>query len=132
MYKIQRGDKTQKELAKTRKDFKKTLKSVDRLFKKVDVYNTIFLVHNVPFNTKLDKITSKHAPAAVRGKHYGSLVARKIIEKYQPPLCVGGHMHEGFGVDKIGKTICVNNGEGSKNQYAVIEIGKGKLNIKLK
>lgn len=131
-YKFQTKGKTKKELSKTRKEFKKTLKSVDKLFKKVDIYNTIFLVHNVPFNTKLDKITSKSAPKMVRGKHYGSIVARKIIEKFQPPLCVGGHMHEGYGVTKIGKTTCINNGEGSKGRYAIVEIKKGRLNVKLK
>lgn len=131
MYKVQAQGKTKKDIAFAKKKFKKTLKSVDRLFQKVDPYNTVFLVHNVPFNTKLDKITSKFAPAAVRGKHYGSLVARKIIEKYQPPLCIGGHMHEGYGKAKIGRTTCINNGEAVKNQYAVIEIGKGKLDIEL-
>ncbi|MFH0869067.1 MAG: metallophosphoesterase [archaeon] len=132
MYKVQARGKTKKEISKAKKDFKKTLKSVDRLFKKVDIYNTIFLVHNVPFGTKLDKITSKSAPKIVQGKHYGSVVVRKIIEKYHPPLCIGGHMHEGFGVAKIGKTTCINDGEGTKGRYAIIEIKKGKLDVKLR
>ena len=65
----------------------------------------------MPFNTKLDKITDKKSLRY--GYHYGSLVARKMIDKYRPLVCIGGHMHEHFGKDKVGKTICINAGFGS-------------------
>jgi Icc-related predicted phosphoesterase len=132
MYKFQKEDLTKKQLAKELKNFKHYIKTLGKFFKKADPKKTIFLVHNAPFNTKLDKITSKKAPKAVRGKHFGSLVARKIIEKYKPLLCVGGHMHEGFGVDKIGRTLCVNNGATFESHYATIEIKNSKVKVKLK
>lgn len=40
--------------------------------------------------------------------------AREMIEKYQPLICESGHIHEHFGKDKIGKTVCINSGFGSK------------------
>ena len=101
---------TIKELRKRKNEYKKNLKRIALLFEKSSK-PVIFLSHNVPFNTILDKITNKESPRY--GYHYGSLVDRKIIEKYQPLVCIGGHMHEHFGKCKIGKTICVNVGFGS-------------------
>ncbi len=132
MYKFQKEELTKKQLSKKLKDFKRCIKTLDKFFKKADPRKTVFLVHNAPFNTKLDKITNKKAPKAVRGKHFGSLVARKIIEKYKPLLCVGGRMHEGFGVDKIGRTICVNNGATFESHYAIVDIKNNKVTVKLK
>jgi Icc-related predicted phosphoesterase len=132
MYKFQKKELTKKQLAKKLKNFKRCIKTLDKFFKKADPKKTIFLVHNVPFKTKLDKITNKKAPKFVQGKHFGSLVARKIIEKYKPLLCVGGHMHEGFGVDKIGKTLCVNNGATFESHYAIIDIKNNKIKVKLR
>ena len=98
-------------LAKAKKSYEKYFKKLASLFEKTSK-PTIFLSHNVPFNTVLDKITDKKSPRC--GRHYGSLIAREIIEKYQPLICIGGHMHEHFGKCKIGKTVCVNAGFGSK------------------
>jgi Icc-related predicted phosphoesterase len=35
---------------------------------------------------------------------------REAIERYQPPLALFGHIHEGRGIAKIGKTLCINPG----------------------
>ncbi|MCK4729999.1 MAG: metallophosphoesterase [Candidatus Aenigmarchaeota archaeon] len=99
-----------KKLTKTKKDYERYFKKIASLFEKASK-PTIFLSHNVPFNTTLDKITDEKSPRY--GYHYGSLIAREIIEKYQPLICIGGHMHEHFGKCKIEKTICVNAGFGS-------------------
>jgi hypothetical protein len=72
----------------------------------------IFDSHNVPFNTKLDTIVNQKSPS--NGLHYGSIITREIVEKYQPPVCISGHMHEHFGKDNIGKTVCINSGYGSR------------------
>ena len=102
-----------KDLERNKRNYKKLLKRQDILFKKAEKKKKpiIFLSHNVPFNTKLDKITDKKSLRY--GYHYGSLVARKMIDKYRPLVCIGGHMHEHFGKDKVGKTICINAGFGS-------------------
>lgn len=87
---------------------------------------TIFLTHNVPHNTKLDKVNSPGTYA--HNKHYGSTLARKLIEEHQPLLCIGGHIHEGYGKTKIKKTICINAGFGGDvNTLIEIDTKKGKI-----
>ncbi|MCA9485933.1 MAG: metallophosphoesterase [Nanoarchaeota archaeon] len=85
---------------------------------------TIFLTHNVPYNTKIDRILNKGS--SMYKKHWGSTVAREFCQKYKPILCVGGHMHEHFGKDKIGKTAVMNAGYG-RDANTLIEIRDGKL-----
>jgi len=90
-------------------------------------YPTIFISHNVPYNTKLDIIKDKRNYAY--NKHLGSYVAKKFCEKYKPLICIGGHVHEGVGKDKIGKTIVINPGYG-KNAQVLIDIDENKGKIK--
>ncbi|HII15550.1 MAG TPA: hypothetical protein HA362_04525 [Nanoarchaeota archaeon] len=100
------------------------LKKLDKLFRKTKA-PVIFLSHNVPFDTKLDKIINKSSP--MNGRHFGSLVTRKIIEKYKPLLCIAGHMHEHFGKCMLGKTVVVNAGFGpEKNVLLELEGGRIK------
>ncbi len=40
----------------------------------------------------------------------GSTAVRESIERHQPALALFGHIHEGRGVTKIGKTVCINPG----------------------
>lgn len=114
---------TAKELKERKIKYEKSLNKVSSLLRKA-TKPVIFLSHNVPFNTPLDLITNKESPR--NGWHYGSLVARKIIDKYQPLICIGGHMHEHFGKCKIGKTICINAGFGS-NVNVLMELDNNKI-----
>ncbi len=86
----------------------------------------IFLSHNVPFNTPIDEITDKNSPRC--GYHYGSVIAREMVEKYQPLVCIGGHIHEHFGKYKIGKTICINAGFGS-DANSLLEIEGNRIKM---
>jgi len=90
----------------------------------------IFLSHNVPYNTKIDKILNKKSPAY--GEHYGSVVVKELIKNFQPLVNIGGHIHEHFGKTRIKKTICINAGFGSHvNTLLEIELSKkGEFNIK--
>jgi len=116
---------TKKELAKMRDDYKNKKGRISRLFESAR-NPAIFMPHNIPFRTSLDKIINKNSPA--NGKHYGSVIAREIIEKYQPLLAIGGHMHEHFGKCKIGKTTVINAGFGSKvNTIIDLDEEKGKI-----
>lgn len=76
----------------------------------------IFVPHAPPRNTKLDRIRA--------GIHVGSTAVREFIEKYQPDVCVCGHIHEARGTDVIGKTQIVNCGPAGEGYYAVIELGE--------
>ena len=40
----------------------------------------------------------------------GSTAVRRVIERHQPPLALFGHIHEGRGITRIGKTLCINPG----------------------
>ena len=62
----------------------------------------VFITHQSPFNTINDKLPD--------GFHIGSHSIRFFIEKYQPLICFCGHVHEGIGIDYIGKSIVVNPG----------------------
>lgn len=117
---------TKKELSKKRKKFNKLLNEMNKKFKKEQ--NIIFLTHNVPYNTKLDKIINKDSP--LNGKHMGSYLARQLILKNKPLASIGSHMHEHFGKDKLGKTTIINAGFGSYVN-TILEIKDNKI-IKLK
>lgn len=111
---------------------KKSLKKIhDKVFnayrsRKNKKFLTIFITHNIPYETKLDIAKDKDSYAY--GLHLGSSLARKFCEKYQPLLCVGGHIHEGVGKDKIGKTIVLNPGFGRDAQILIdVDEKKGKI-----
>jgi len=84
----------------------------------------IFLSHNVPFNTSLDKIVNKDSP--MNGHHYGSNLTRDLILKYKPILNIGGHMHEHYGTCKLGSTTVLNAGYGG-DKSTLIELENEKI-----
>jgi len=100
---------TKKELITKKKNYNKLFNEMNKKFKREK--NVIFLTHNVPYNTKLDKIINKDSP--LNKKHMGSYLARQLIIKNKPLVSIGGHIHEHFGKDKLGKTIIINAGFGS-------------------
>lgn len=84
---------------------------------------TLFVTHAPPYGTKTDLLPS--------GQHAGSKSIRKIIEEFQPALCVCGHIHESIGMDEIGKTRIINPGEISQGHGCLIHIeDKLKKSIK--
>lgn len=125
------------------KGFRKYKKILEKLFKKFRKENRerriIFVSHNIAYNTKLDKLALKPLKKVLKGhfgkeirkkklaKHYGSKMARRIINTYQPILHLGGHIHEAWGKDKIGKTILINPGAAHEGRVAVVELGEGKV-----
>jgi len=112
------------------KAYRRLRKRLNELFKKFKKENkekkVIFISHNVPYDTKLDRITWKRAHKEVIGKHFGSKLVKRIIDKYRPFLFIGGHIHEGRGVEKLGRTLCVNPGSVYEGKYAIIEVDDGK------
>ncbi len=78
---------------------------------------TFFISHNVPHGTKLDVVTDKKSYA--HGKHLGSTIARWFCVRYKPVICVGGHIHDHRGRDKIGKTVVINPGYGKRAQVLI-------------
>lgn len=68
----------------------------------------IFISHNSPFNTPIDKINYKKSPR--NGEHMGSMVTRQLMDECEPLLCISGHMHEHRRKYKKGKTTCIATG----------------------
>lgn len=102
-------------------------KIIDKLKKAYNKRNkkfpTIFITHNIPYNTKLDIVKDKKSYAYK--KHLGSTIARDFCTKYQPLLCIGGHIHDNFGKDKIKRTIVIN--PSTKQVLIDIDEKKGKI-----
>jgi Icc-related predicted phosphoesterase len=110
---ILRGSISKGNYKKLRESYNKIFKRLSDEYKKRDKKKpTIFLSHNVPYNTKLDLVLAKSSYAYK--KHYGSTIARRFCEKFKPLVCIGGHMHEHFGKCKLGNTVVVNSGFGAK------------------
>lgn len=90
----------------------------DRLLPQVkDMRRCIFNVHVPPHGTVLDQcpeldenlqvVFNMGTPVQM---HAGSSTLYEVIETHQPLLGLHGHIHEGRGNIKIGKTVCVNPG----------------------
>jgi uncharacterized protein len=86
-------------------DMKKQIKNIKPL---------IFVSHQPPIDTKNDRLTN--------GDHVGSISVRKFIEDTCPLLCLTGHIHEGIGVDTIGKCELINPGPFRMGYFASIRI----------
>jgi len=82
-----------------------------------DMSRCIFNVHVPPQDTALDRcpkldenqqvVYEMGTPVSM---HAGSTAVRAAIERHQPLLGLHGHIHEGRGTVKNGKTLCVNPG----------------------
>jgi len=117
---------TKKSYKRNEKRYRKLAQVFDKRFysAKKQKKPIIFLSHNVPFNTQLDKIVNKDSP--MNGHHYGSNLARDMILKHKPLLNIGGHMHEHYGTCKLGKTIILNAGFGGEKN-TLIELENEKI-----
>jgi hypothetical protein len=59
----------------------------------------------------------------------GSTAVRQAIERHQPLLSLHGHIHEGKGIARLGRTLCINAGslyEQGTLQGAVVELDRRK------
>jgi Icc-related predicted phosphoesterase len=79
----------------------------------------ILLSHQPPFNTVNDEVEP--------GIHVGSRVIREFIEWLQPVVVFTGHIHEGIGIDKIGKARVINPGPFIDGRYAYAQIIDGQI-----
>lgn len=115
------------------KKYREYRKKLDILFNKFKKENkdkkVIFVSHNVPYG-ELDGIKSNEIDKKLKREHYGSKLARRLIDKYQPILFIGGHMHENQGKAKIEKTIVINPGPAYEGKAAIIEIDDKKGKVK--
>lgn len=75
---------------------------LDTLFAEGTPTSDIFVSHTPPARSSLDRIA--------KGRHVGSKAVRRAIENHRPRLFVCGHIHEAWGLEKIGGVPCLNAG----------------------
>jgi uncharacterized protein len=83
-----------------------------RLEELSDPAATIYVLHSPPFATTLDRLHGGITPI-------GSRAIRAFIDRRQPPLTLHGHVHESPGVERLGRTVCVNPGDSMSRLRAV-------------
>lgn len=79
----------------------------------------ILASHQPPYDTKADTI--------ITGKHVGSKSVRTFIRDRQPLVCFTGHIHEGVGIDTIGRCQVINPGPLREGKYAWAMLGETVL-----
>lgn len=97
--------------------------------------NAVYNIHVPPYKTGLDDAAEldKDLRPVLAGQSIipvGSTALRAVIEKHQPLLSLHGHIHEGRGTTRIGKTLCINPGsmyEQGTLLGALVVLGKGKI-----
>jgi len=97
--------------------------------------NAVFNFHVPAYNCNLDEAPelTKDLKPTLGGRALipvGSKAVRELIEKYQPLLALFGHIHEGKGTCRIGRTLCINPGsmyEQGRLLGAVINLNNGKI-----
>jgi Icc-related predicted phosphoesterase len=82
-----------------------------------DVEHCIFNLHVPPYDTRIDvcpKLDDELRVVYAMGnpvmEPVGSTAVREAIERHQPLLGLHGHIHEGRGEARLGRTLCVNPG----------------------
>ena len=103
-----------------------------------DPAHTIFNFHAPPYGSRLD-----FAPALNEDLSYvaggqalrpvGSTSVRDAVTSYQPILSLHGHIHEGKGAVRLGKTLTINPGSSYEEgvlQAAVVDIDTKKGKVK--
>jgi Icc-related predicted phosphoesterase len=87
---------------------------IDKL---ADPQRAVFNIHVPPHETNLDQcaeldhdLRPVHQGGNPVMTSAGSTAVRELIEAYQPALGLHGHIHEGRGVTRLGRTVCVNPG----------------------
>jgi len=100
-----------------------------------DPRNAVFNIHVPPYKSGLDEAPEldKDLRPVLAGqslKPVGSTALRKAIETTRPLLGLHGHIHEGRGAMRVGKTLCINPGsmyEQGTLLGAIVKLGRNKI-----
>ncbi|HXQ36855.1 MAG TPA: hypothetical protein VN843_22785, partial [Anaerolineales bacterium] len=100
-----------------------------------DPRNAVFNVHVPPYKSGLDDAPEldKDLRPVLAGQSLqpvGSTALREVIRKHQPLLGLHGHIHEGRGTTRIGKTLCINPGsmyEQGTLLGTIVKLGRNKI-----
>jgi uncharacterized protein len=112
---------------------------IDELVANVpDTHRAIFNFHAPPYGSNLDSAPQLNPDMTyVAGGRalvpVGSHAVRDAITEYGPVLSLHGHIHEGRGAVKIGRTLAVNPGSSYEDgvlQAAIVDLDSKKGEVK--
>lgn len=83
----------------------------------------LMICHTPPYDTRLDRL--------MNGRPVGSPAVRAFIEAERPDLAVVGHVHEGYGTDRIGDTLVLNAGLFRNGGYVVVDDDGSRITAEL-
>ena len=97
--------------------------------------NSVFNLHAPPYGSTLDDVPelTEDLTPMLGGRSLvpvGSHAVRDVIKEYQPLLGLHGHIHEGKGAIRVGKTLCINPGsmyEQGRLLGAVVNLARNKV-----
>ncbi|HWQ12924.1 MAG TPA: metallophosphoesterase [Roseiflexaceae bacterium] len=100
----------------------------------LDMRRTVFNFHCPPYGSHLDEAPEVDAELNVKNAGHtlvpvGSTAVRDAIVRHQPLLSLHGHIHEGKGAARIGRTLAINAGslyEQGVLQGALVELDPTK------
>jgi uncharacterized protein len=100
----------------------------------LDMRRTVFNFHCPPYGSNLDDAAEVDQNLNIKNAGQtlvpvGSTAVRDAIRRHQPLLSLHGHIHEGKGTARIGKTLAINPGsvyEQGVLQGALIDLDKRK------
>ena len=100
-----------------------------------DPRNSVFNLHAPPYGTTLDDVPEldEDLRPKLGGRSMvpvGSHAVRDVILEYKPILGLHGHIHEGKGAIRVGKTLCINPGsmyEQGRLLGAVVNLARSKV-----
>jgi Icc-related predicted phosphoesterase len=117
----------------------KLRRRIERMVEKTpDLRRTIFNFHAPPFGSNLDDAPAldEELQPLLGGRAMrpvGSKAVREAIVEHQPLLSLHGHIHEGKGTQRMGKTLAVNPGSAYEEgvlQASIIELDQKRGKIK--
>ena len=97
--------------------------------------SSVFNLHVPPYGTTLDDVPEldEDLTPVLGGRSLvpvGSHAVRDVIEQHRPILGLHGHIHEGKGAIRVGKTLCINPGsmyEQGRLLGAVVKLARNKV-----
>ncbi|MFN2291408.1 MAG: metallophosphoesterase [Anaerolineae bacterium] len=100
-----------------------------------DPRNSVFNLHAPPYGSNLDEVPelTEDLTPKLGGRSLvpvGSHAVREVILEHQPLLGLHGHIHEGKGAARLGKTLCINPGsmyEQGRLLGALINLARNKV-----
>ncbi len=112
---------------------------IERMVEKApDLRRTIFNFHAPPFGSNLDDAPAlDDALKPILGgramRPVGSRAVREAIAEHQPLLSLHGHIHEGKGTQRLGKTLAINPGSAYEEgvlQASILELDEKRGKVK--